>query len=103
MGYRGAVMQDLACELRRTLIPRTRVNKGKRKGRGNIPQPFLRPNFGDLPSTGFASLHDYVVGDVQREGAITRDREGSSERDYVLTFRQPFRQIHPDSVGRCGI
>ena len=29
MGYWGVVMQDLACELPRILIPRTSVNKGK--------------------------------------------------------------------------
>src|SRR5215207_11198606 len=31
-GYRGVVMQDLGYELRRIPIPRTSVNKGKRKG-----------------------------------------------------------------------
>ena len=33
-GYRGEAMQDPANGLRRISIPRTRVNKGKEKGRG---------------------------------------------------------------------
>jgi hypothetical protein len=33
MGYWGVVMQDPVCELPRTPIPRTRVNKGMKKGR----------------------------------------------------------------------
>src|SRR5215213_1245193 len=39
-GYRGGGMQDLGYELPRIPIPRTRVNKGKKKGRGLDPQPF---------------------------------------------------------------
>jgi hypothetical protein len=34
MGYRGVVMQDLANVLPRITIPRTSVNKAKKKGRG---------------------------------------------------------------------
>jgi hypothetical protein len=33
-GYWGEAMQDLGYELRRTLIPRTPVNKGRKKGPG---------------------------------------------------------------------
>ena len=33
-GYRGGGMQDLGYELPRIPIPRTRLNKGKKKGRG---------------------------------------------------------------------
>ena len=33
-GYRGEAMQDLGFELPRILIPRTSVNKGRKKGRG---------------------------------------------------------------------
>jgi hypothetical protein len=33
MGYWGVVMQDPASELPRITIPRTPVNKGKKKGR----------------------------------------------------------------------
>ena len=39
MGYSGVVMQDPACELPRMPIPRTRVNKGKKKGRHTAPGP----------------------------------------------------------------
>src|SRR5215218_242661 len=39
--YRGGVMQDPASELPRILIPRTSVNKGKEKGRGARPRPYL--------------------------------------------------------------
>jgi hypothetical protein len=33
-GHSGAIMQDLGYELPRISIPRTRVNKGRKKGRG---------------------------------------------------------------------
>jgi len=41
MGYWGVVMQDLGYELPRIPIPRTSVNKDKRKGWGVAPQPSL--------------------------------------------------------------
>jgi|SRR5215217_1192964 hypothetical protein len=40
-GYRGEAMQDLGYELPRIPIPRTQVNKGKRKGRGSREAPAL--------------------------------------------------------------
>jgi hypothetical protein len=41
-GYRGEAMQDLGYELPRILIPRTPVNKGKKKGRScYTPWPFV--------------------------------------------------------------
>jgi hypothetical protein len=39
MGAWDVVMQDLACELPRNPIPRTSVNKGKKKGRGYDARP----------------------------------------------------------------
>jgi hypothetical protein len=39
MGYRGVLMQDLACELPRILILRTRVNKGRKKAEAARPRP----------------------------------------------------------------
>ena len=42
LGYRGASMQDLGYELPRILIPRTSVNKGKKKGRSYDARPFKR-------------------------------------------------------------
>jgi len=41
MGYWGVVMQDLGYELPRIPIPRTSVNKDKRKGWSVAPQPSL--------------------------------------------------------------
>ena len=41
-GHRGEAMQDLGYELPRILIPRTSVNKGKKKGRVQevgVPRP----------------------------------------------------------------
>jgi hypothetical protein len=47
-GYRGEAMQDLASELRRISIPRTLVNKGKKKGR-SFYAPALRARSLRLP------------------------------------------------------
>jgi hypothetical protein len=38
-GYRGEAIQDLGYELPRITIPRTRVNKGKKKGRSVMLHP----------------------------------------------------------------
>jgi hypothetical protein len=45
-------MQDLGYELPRIHIPRTSVNKGKRKGRGKMPRPFRQLQI----------VHDPLVG-----------------------------------------
>jgi hypothetical protein len=47
LGYRGEAMQDLGYGLPRKSIPRTSVNKGKkRKGRSYDARPFVIPRAG---------------------------------------------------------
>jgi hypothetical protein len=55
-GYLGGAMQDLGYELPRIYIPRTRVNKGIRKGRGSyvpaLDLDVLRSSLWSRPPVG---------------------------------------------------
>src|SRR5919112_6221731 len=66
-GDRGKAMQDCGYELRRIHIPRTPVNKGRKKGRGLDPQPFFSARCGTIsPVLYLSRLPTYEPFDMAK-------------------------------------